>query len=306
MRRRRQETRWIHRQSRWLMAGIAGLGFLDTAYLLFIRWTGGAACPTEGCNLVLSSPYATILGLPLALFGLLGYLAILVLATAPWWVNLEQNKTLRQQLEERTWPLLFGLTTAMVVFSGYLMAVMAFEIKAFCPFCVASALFALALFLITLFGRRWEDKGQLVFTAAIIGVITLTSVFALYAPVRSGGTVQATAGGQAGPPITLASGPAELALAQHLKESGAVMYGAWWCPHCHEQKELFGAEAAQLLTYVECAEDGVNPQPKLCRSKPEIKGFPSWEVKGQFYSGSQSLERLAELSGYTGSKNFRQ
>ncbi len=303
MRRRRQETRWIYRHSRFLLAGIAGLGLLDTAYLLFIRWTGGAACPTEGCNLVLSSPYATILGLPLALFGLLGYLAILVLATAPWWVNPEQNKTLRQQLEDRTWPLLFGLATAMVVFSGYLMSVMAFEIKAFCPFCVASALFSLSLFIITLFGRRWEDRGQLVFIAAIIGMITLTSVFALYAPTRSGGTA---AGGQAGPPISQTSGPAELALAQHLKDSGVVMYGAWWCPHCHEQKELFGAEAAQALAYVECAEDGVNPQTKLCRSKPEIKGFPTWEVNGQFYSGAQSLERLAELSGYTGSKDFRQ
>jgi glutaredoxin len=191
----------------------------------------------------------------------------------------------------------------MVVFSGYLMSVMAFEIKAFCPFCVASALFALALFLIILFGHRWEDRGQLVFIAAIIAVVTLTSVLALYAPARSGGTAT---GGQAGPPITQTSGPAELALAQHLKESGAVMYGAWWCPHCHEQKELFGAEAAQALAYVECAEDGVNPQTKLCRSKPEIKGFPTWEVKGQFYSGSQALDRLAELSGYTGSKDFRQ
>ncbi|MEB3250925.1 MAG: vitamin K epoxide reductase family protein [Cyanobacteriota bacterium] len=303
MRRRRQETRWINRHSRGLLAGIAGLGLLDTAYLLFIRWTGGAACPTEGCNLVLSSPYATILGLPLALFGLLGYLAILALATAPWWVKPEQNKVLRQQLEDRTWPLLFGLTTAMVVFSAYLMSVMAFEIKAFCPFCVASALFALSLFLITLFGHRWEDRGQLFFIAAIIGVVTLTSVFALYAPARSGGTAT---GGQAGPPIIQTSGPAELALAQHLKASGAVMYGAWWCPHCHEQKELFGAEAAQLLPYVECAEDGIKPQTDLCRSKPEIKGFPTWEVKGQFYSGSQSLEQLAELSDYAGSKNFRQ
>ena len=137
MRRRRQETRWIHRQSRGLLAGIAGLGMLDTAYLLFIRWTAGAACPTEGCKTVLASPYATILGLPLSLFGFLGYLAILVLAIAPWWVNPEQNKALRQRWEDRTWILLFGLATAMVVFSGYLMAAMAFAIKAFCPFCIA-------------------------------------------------------------------------------------------------------------------------------------------------------------------------
>ncbi|HEY9888334.1 MAG TPA: hypothetical protein V6D02_08030, partial [Candidatus Obscuribacterales bacterium] len=29
-------------------------------------------------------------------------------------------------------------------------------------------------------------------------------------------------------------------LAQHLTAQGATMYGAFWCPHCADQKELFG------------------------------------------------------------------
>ena len=34
------------------------------------------------------------------------------------------------------------------------------------------------------------------------------------------------------------------------------MYGAYWCPHCAHQKELFGAEAWSLIPYVECSLKG--------------------------------------------------
>ncbi|MFH7242105.1 MAG: vitamin K epoxide reductase family protein [Spirulina sp.] len=303
MRRRRQESRWIHRRSRWLLAGIAALGAVETAYLTITKLMGSDACPTEGCDRVLNSPYATIFGLPLTLFGFLGYAAMFALATAPLWINPDQNKALRQKLETTTWPLIFTLATAMVVFSGYLMTIMAFEIKAFCPFCVASALFALAMFVITLLGRRWDDLGQLAFIGVIVAMVTLTGVMAVYAPIRAGGG-SGTVQGQVGPPITTSSGPAEIALAQYLKDSGASMYSAWWCPHCHDQKQAFGAEAVAILPNVECDPEGVNPQTDLCRSTPEVTGFPTWEIDGQFYPGAQPLRRLAELSGYTGPTNF--
>jgi uncharacterized membrane protein len=303
MRRRRQESRWIHRHSRWLLAGIAALGVVENAYLTIMKLTGGDACPTEGCDRVLSSPYATIFGVPLTVFGFLGYTTMLALATAPLWINPDQNKVLRQKLETITWPLIFLLSTAMVVFSAYLMNIMAFEIRAFCPFCVASALFALAMFVITLLGRRWDDFGQLAFMGVIVAMVTLTGVMAVYAPVRAGGSA-GTVQGQVGPPITTTSGPAEVALAQHLKNTGATMYSAWWCPHCHDQKELFGSEATAIMPNVECDPEGINPQTALCRSKSEVTGFPTWEINGEFYPGVQPLSRLAELSGYTGPTNF--
>jgi hypothetical protein len=31
----------------------------------------------------------------------------------------------------------------------------------------------------------------------------------------------------------------EAQLAQHLAETGGVMYGAYWCPHCADQKAMF-------------------------------------------------------------------
>jgi hypothetical protein len=55
------------------------------------------------------------------------------------------------------------------------------------------------------------------------------------------------------------------------------------------------------LPYVECDPRGKNSQAKLCRDK-HIKGFPTWEIDGEFYASVQSLNNLADLSGYEGSR----
>ena len=99
------------------------------------------------------------------------------------------------------------------------------------------------------------------------------------------------------------SSAAKIALAEHLTARGAVIYTAWWCPHCHEQKELFGRQAAARLKGVECASDGLNSQTALCEQK-KVQGFPSWELNGKIDSGVKSLNELADLSGYTGSRQF--
>lgn len=111
---------------------------------------------------------------------------------------------------------------------------------------------------------------------------------------------------QAGTPPqpTTSSGTAELGLAKHLRQIGAKMYGAYWCPHCHDQIELFGKEAAPLLPYIECAEDGKNSQTNLCR-KVGIRGFPTWIIKGKTYEGTQTLQELAQASAYRGAANFK-
>ena len=78
--RRKRPIPWIHRWSRPLMAGIASVGAAVTAYLTITKLAGGsAACPTSGCNVVLSSPYATVFGLPLTLFGFLAYTSLCLL-----------------------------------------------------------------------------------------------------------------------------------------------------------------------------------------------------------------------------------
>lgn len=304
---RRRSTPWIHRWSRTVMGAIAAIGVVETAYLTIAKFTTGSViCPTSGCDKVLNSPYATVFGtVPLSLLGCLAYLSIAILALAPKAVNPNTNKGLHSQLENKTWQALFIITAAMVIFSSYLMYLMAFEIKELCIYCISSAVLSLSLFVLVLVGREWEDIGQLVFTGILVAMVSSIGALGLYNSVRSPAASVSTPGIVA-PAVTTTSGPAQLALARHLREIGAKEYGAYWCPHCHDQKMLFGKEAAALIDYVECDPRGQNSRAQLCQAAAaNVKGFPTWEIKGQFYSGTQSLEKLADLSGYTGPRNFQ-
>ena len=86
------------------------------------------------------------------------------------------------------------------------------------------------------------------------------------------------------------------ALARHLTSMGAVMYGAYWCPHCNRQKTMFDDDFKDV-TYVECDPKGEDANPQLCQSKA-IAAYPTWEINGIFHEGVLPLERLAKLSGF--------
>jgi glutaredoxin len=95
------------------------------------------------------------------------------------------------------------------------------------------------------------------------------------------------------------STPQAVTLALGLKKANAKVYTAYWCPHCHDQGELFGKEAFAIVAPVECAKDGKNSQVALCKATAkkvgEDFGFPTWEINGKFYPGVQPLDRLAEI-----------
>ena len=104
---------------------------------------------------------------------------------------------------------------------------------------------------------------------------------------------------ESGEPVTTTSKPNAIALAKHLRKTGAKFYSAYWCPHCHTQKQRFGKQALSQLEVIECDQRGFKPQPQLCIAK-KISGYPTWEIGGKFYTGTQSLENLAKLSKYRG------
>jgi uncharacterized membrane protein len=320
---RRRSTPWIYRAARPLIGAIAGLGILNTGYITYNKLSSTAvACPAGGCERVLESAYGNLFGLPLSLFGLLAYLAMAVLALSPLLINPDEKKTLRNNLENNTWLLMFALATGMLLFSGYLMYIMfskfvaPFGANGLCYFCIASATFATIIFVLTLLGKDWNDRGQLFFLGTIVAMITLIGSIAWGATVG-----QAPANANAitdarGTPYYLlenTSGEAELQLARHLKQTGAVMYGAYTCSHCCAQKELFGKEATKEFTYVECIEGGKNAQPDVCQTElteaskqlGQPAGFPTWKVGGKYYSGRQGLQQLASASGYTGPQDFK-
>ena len=88
--------------------------------------------------------------------------------------------------------------------------------------------------------------------------------------------------------------------ARCLGQKKAVMYGAFYCDHCKEQKDLFG-DSAQYLPYVECVEKGTRKITEQCKTLG-IRRTPTWifEQSGERVDGK--VLSLKELSQKTGCK----
>ncbi|HEY1368823.1 MAG TPA: vitamin K epoxide reductase family protein [Gaiellaceae bacterium] len=111
-----------------LGAGIAG-------YLAVVKLSGGSpVCSTGGCDTVQSSRYSELLGVPVAVLGLVGYLVILGTALA------------RGELA-RTVGAVAGVAGA--AFAAYLLCLQLGPIGAVCQWCVASDVVIAALAVLT-------------------------------------------------------------------------------------------------------------------------------------------------------------
>jgi uncharacterized membrane protein len=123
-------------------------GVLISAYLTLYKlgYIGVIQCGVGGCDVVQSSQYAYFLGLPVAVWGVAAYSLLLALALAgvqPRWAR------------ER-WVALAIFATASVglLFSAYLTYLEAAVIRAWCRWCVASAVVVLLIFLLSIPGLR--------------------------------------------------------------------------------------------------------------------------------------------------------
>ena len=119
------------RALRIALAALALVGAGIAAYLTYAKYADATiACATGGCETVQSSEYAEVLGLPVPVLGLLGYLAILATAFSA-------GETAR----------LAGAVLALggLLFSGYLVVVQIVAVGAFCQWCLASDLVMLLL-----------------------------------------------------------------------------------------------------------------------------------------------------------------
>lgn len=117
------------------------VGLFDSVYLTIHHYTARPVpCSiVEGCEKVLTSEYATILNVPIAVFGALAYAFALVLAI------------LIHYGYKRLWQFLLFQSFLMTAFSAWLVYLQAFVIESFCQFCLLSAGTSLTLFLIALF-----------------------------------------------------------------------------------------------------------------------------------------------------------
>ncbi len=259
---------------RLIILVLSALGIVLSGYLTYLYYSNAHAafCTVgSGCDAVRESAYSAILGTPVAVFGVIGYLSIFISSFI--------SVTYRVK-----WLLLYFLSLAGFVFSAYLTYVELFVIKAICPYCLISSIIITAI-LITLLLRRPDLSPRISFakfailSVIIIGIVLFSSVF-----LQSKGL-------SASQNDTL-----QIGLAKHLTKIGAVMYGSYRCSHCAAQKELFG-QAFRYIKYVECDPSAKGANPALCYEKG-IELYPTWEIRGTFYAGVKSLEGLSNLSGY--------
>ena len=94
------------------------------------------------------------------------------------------------------------------------------------------------------------------------------------------------------------SRPQALEMTQHLLAIGARFYGAWTCPACFKQMNLFGKQAGAELPYVECRKPKQLPEQAEACNAAEIRAYPTWVLPdGRRKVGVQSLEALSLWSG---------
>jgi uncharacterized membrane protein len=109
---------------RAVLVGLSLAGAFVSAYVLVARWTSaGLLCSTGGCETVQSSEYSELLGVPVAGFGIVGYLVIAAAALGRG-------------------PLARAIAGAVALgaaaFGGYLLVIQLVVIDAVCDWCLAT------------------------------------------------------------------------------------------------------------------------------------------------------------------------
>jgi len=138
-----------HRQA---IALLALIGFFISLYLALHRIgvIGALQCGTGGCETVQTSAYAVFLGVPVAFYGVAGYvglLAVSLVGLQPAWLA-RRGPTL----------LLAGMAAVGLAFTIYLTYVELFVIHAICRWCVASAVVIAAISALSLLCLRTESS----------------------------------------------------------------------------------------------------------------------------------------------------
>ena len=292
-----------------IIAILSTIGLVDTGSITLKNWGlfTSLSCPgiQNGCETVLNSPWGTLfrnnqINIPLSLAGFITYLSILII-TIILSLNLVSPK---QNLNRFLWWLTFLISCASSTFSFLLINIMFFKIQAYCFFCILSAILSFSIFIISIIGAKFESREPMIFRGFIVAISILLSGLIWSNSVDPSNAIDLQNPTEnVSPLITTASSPQKIKFAKFLRENDIVMYSAYWCPHCHDQKQLFGKEAVKELKVVECAKDGKDNEFELCQKKG-ISGFPSWEINGIIFSGTRDLNELAKKTGYKGDSNF--
>ncbi|NEQ82372.1 MAG: hypothetical protein F6K26_19620 [Moorea sp. SIO2I5] len=88
---------------------------------------------------------------------------------------------------------------------------------------------------------------QQLLTVTMVVILLLLGVLGLYTLANSSRSAT-----EINYTITSSSSEANMALAEHLEKLEVKMYGAFWCDHCNQQKEMFAQGAWSQVNYIQC------------------------------------------------------
>ncbi len=121
-----------------IIVALGAIGLVDALYLSYARYAHVSvpcSITNGGCSIVAASPYAVMFGVPLAYLGVLFYLGILLLS-----ILLVFGSKIKYLKE-----LLLLLTIFGAIDSLYFLYLQGFVIKAFCIYCIISAVITFLL-----------------------------------------------------------------------------------------------------------------------------------------------------------------
>lgn len=257
------------------------LGLITSAYLTFNHYSlKASACDFNAqisCSLVNNSVFSEILNVPVAIFGGLWFLILILLA----WKSLKKDGVLMS--------LLLGWNIIGILVVIYLI-IAEIILQALCPLCTVVHIliiiiltFSIILYQaqksrlplrnVTKHAKRW---------IALIVILNLIPVIIVNFPYGEKENYDS--------------------FAKCLTERGVTMYGSFRCGVCAKTRAMFG-DSFSYIKEIECHPQGKNPQTELCLAKG-IEGTPTWiiEVNGveqKRQQGFMSIDELRQFSGCT-------
>jgi uncharacterized membrane protein len=261
----------------WPLLALSVLGMALAGYL---SWTSLNNAAVKGCaigsscDIVLHSKWATLLGLPTAAWGFLTYALLAGIAFV--------------RRVDHHWQYAWAISFFGIFYSAYLTAVSLFILGAACKYCLTSLALMTTIFAvvtmqkpIVMIGFEWSRW--------LSRVAPVAGGLILLLHLNYTGILGSAPKGE----DAFAS-----ALADHLTQTWVKFYGASWCPHCQDQKAVFGV-SARRLPYVECSPEGYGtPSAPICVTN-DIKSFPTWIFKGnKRVEEVMTLRQLAAETGY--------
>lgn len=248
------------------------LGLAIMTYLTYIHYAKATSfcdlSETVSCDVVTTSIYSEVFGIPISIMGL-GYFALVLYL-------------MLFRYSAKIYRGLIFLTIFCLMPSLYLTSTEIFFIKAFCPLCETSKLIMFGI-LITASLALGKKLGETLRMSVPIVIAGLALAGVLYFA-------------QTGTLVKRDYTP----LAEALNEKGVVYYASFKCNNCKRQEKLLG-EAYKLLNHIECHPEGPGGNPELCLQK-KIDHTPTFLIEKDGVEivrkvGIQSIEELSGLAG---------